>query len=559
MSYPKVFPISSLEKVLPDSRTLPETIQELELLQNETSAFQLVVFCDDADWCEDCYVTLKIDSPIREQLSLYTVCFVPSLYPAAPCSDNDYLKKTPGLFPDALLPYDGAPLRMRSGIPQSIWVEVDPAGLPAGHFPVHVELSTRSGKLLDSADLDLKIIGCTLPAQTLHHTEWFHCDCLCDRYHVEMFSDEFFEIARRYVKFACAHGINTLLTPVFTPSLDIEEGGHRRRAQLVGIRVENGVFSFDFSMLERWVRTFAECGVETFEIAHFFTQWGAKYAVEIYAEDNGQDRLLFGWDTPADSPAYADFLAVFLPQLISFFDSLGLKDHLLFHISDEPSLEHIDAYRSDRAAIAPYLGGCPVIDAISDFTFYQQGLIDRPVVACDHIQPFADAHAAHLWTYYCCAQSVAVPNRFIAQPSRRSRVLGVLLYLYRCEGFLHWGYNYWYSQFSKSLIDPYTCTDAGMGFPSGDPFLVYPGPDGDPIPSIRIKVLRDAFNDLRALQLLEQRTGRDTVCSLIRRICGDMSFQEYPRDDRTLLSLRRAVNRAIEETLNKDASRTKTV
>lgn len=547
MSCPKVFPVSSLEKILPDSRVFPECIQELELFQNEASAFQIVVFCDDPSWHEDSYAVLKLVSPLQEHLSLYSVRCVPSLYPAAFDSDGDYIKKEPGLFPDALVPYNGSPLRMQSGIPQSIWVEIDPSRLPAGHFPLRIELSTRSGKLLDSADLTLHVIGCRLPALPLRHTEWFHCDCLCDQYHVAMFSDEFFDIARRYVRFACDHGINTLLTPVFTPSLDVEEGGHRRRAQLVGIRIEDGGFSFDFSLLERWVHTFMECGIEFFEIAHFFTQWGAKYAVEIYAEQNGQERLLFGWDTPADSPAYTDFLALFLPELIAFFDSHGLKDRILFHISDEPSPEHISAYRNDRDAIVPYLAGCPVIDAISDLSFYQQGLVDHPVVACDHIQPFAQAHAAHLWTYYCCSQRVDVPNRFIAQPSRRNRVLGVLLYLYHCEGFLHWGYNYWYTQFSKEKIDPYTCTDAGMGFPSGDAFLVYPGADGSPLPSIRIKVLRDAFNDLRALYLLEQLTDRESVCRLIRRICGNMSFTEYPRDNQTLLALRQAVNHAIEE------------
>lgn len=49
-------------------------------------------------------------------------------------------------------------------------------------------------------------------------------------------------------------------------------------------------------------------------------------------------------------------------------------------------------------------------------------------------------------------------------PSARNRILGTLLYKYNATGFLQWGYNYWYSQFSKHEIDPLTVTDAGKAF-----------------------------------------------------------------------------------------------
>ena len=50
-----------------------------------------------------------------------------------------------------------------------------------------------------------------------------------------------------------------------------------------------------------------------------------------------------------------------------------------------------------------------------------------------------------------------------------------------------------------SLIHIY----ADYAFPSGDPFLVYPGPDGAPLSSVRAEVPDDALLDLRALRLLE--------------------------------------------------------
>ncbi|TXR51308.1 DUF4091 domain-containing protein [Quadrisphaera setariae] len=81
------------------------------------------------------------------------------------------------------------------------------------------------------------------------------------------------------------------------------------------------------------------------------------------------------------------------------------------------------------------------------------------------------------------------------------------------RGFLHWGFDYWYSQLSEDLVDPYQDTTAGGAFPAGDAFIVYPGPSGVPWESIRHRQVRQSVQDHRALQLLRdlagQRTGVD--------------------------------------------------
>ncbi len=192
------------------------------------------------------------------------------------------------------------------------------------------------------------------------------------------------------------------------------------------------------------------------------------------------------------------------------------------------------------------LGDCRILDALSDFEFYRLGLAECPVVASDHLEPFLEAGVADLWTYYCCVQGVDVSNRFFAMPSRRNRILGVQLYLYRMQGFLQWGYNFYNTRFSLRHIDPFAVTDSGESFPSGDAFLVYPGPEGQPFSSIRLEVLRDAMEDLRALEALEQYTSREYVEELVRETAGmDLTFKEYPREHDFLFRLRKRVNGEI--------------
>ena len=135
---------------------------------------------------------------------------------------------------------------------------------------------------------------------------------------------------------------------------------------------------------------------------------------------------------------------------------------------------------------------------------------------------------------------------FMAMPSARNRILGVQLYKYAIEGFLHWGFNFYYSQSSDYLVNPYYITD-GDGFaPAGDAFQVYPGPGGEPEESIRIMVTAQALYDLRALELLESLTSRQYVLELIDgELSEPVTFSRYPRSAQWLLNLRARVNREI--------------
>jgi hypothetical protein len=128
--------------------------------------------------------------------------------------------------------------------------------------------------------------------------------------------------------------------------------------------------------------------------------------------------------------------------------------------------------------------------------------------------------------------------------------MGLLLYKYDLEGFLHWGYNFWYSQYSIKQIDPFRVTDSGLAFPAGDPFLVYPGPDG-PFDSIRHEVCFDAVQDLRALRALENVIGREKTLDIIERD-GILSMTEYPRSPEWLLETREIINQLLAENIAKE-------
>jgi hypothetical protein len=157
--------------------------------------------------------------------------------------------------------------------------------------------------------------------------------------------------------------------------------------------------------------------------------------------------------------------------------------------------------------------------------------VEHPICTIDHIEPFISRGVKGLWAYYCCAQYKEVSNRFIAMPSYRNRIIGIQLYKYGIEGFLHWGFNFYYSQYSLYPIDPYVTTSTDGIFSSGDAFSVYPGKNG-PLPSIRALVFREALEDIALCKLLEEKIGKPAVVELIDKEAGfEVTFKSYPKSE----------------------------
>lgn len=537
--------LSSLEKCF-----LDESIDEKKeyisgtCLKNELFHFEAAFQLAPEEGFKDFYY-LTVESPIAEKIRVSRIEVVPVQYAGG--GDEHYLRTEPGLYPDVMQPLEANGRIAVTNNLKSLMVEVDTHGIEkAGEYPVKLMFKKDNSEETKSAVFNLKIIDAVLPKQELIFTQWFYCDCLKQYYNVDTFSDEHFRIIENFAKTAVKYGINMLLTPVFTPPLDTYVGGERETTQLVGIKLDNGVYSFDFSLLGRWVEMCNRIGIEYFEIPHFFTQWGAKAAPKITATVDGEYKKLFGWETEATSREYSDFLSAFIPALLDYMKSLdGADKRCRFHISDEPSDVHLESYLAAKGLVAPLLKGYKIMDALSDYRFYSSGAVDNPIPSIAHIEPFAENNVPDLWGYYCVAENVKVSNRFMSMPSYRNRIIGLQLYKYNIAGFLHWGYNFYNNQFSYAPVNPFMNTDGEYFAPGGDTFSVYPGPDGAPWESVRLLVFYDAIQDISALKLCEKLYGREYVMRIIEDGIEPITFANYPHSDEYLLGVREKINSAI--------------
>lgn len=536
--------ISSLEKVFFSECTDIEEITSGSMLKNEMYSFQLVCYVETT-WFQTRFLSkIHVESELEPYIQIKQVDYVPSCVPTfIQDSDDDYITKEPGLFPDPLQTVKNDVIVLAGNQPRAFWITVDPKGAKVGDYDICLKISNYEDELLAETCFHLNIIDADLPELDICNTGWLHGDCIARLHNVEIFSDEYWEIFKNYLQVYVKFGHNMILTPLFTPPLDTMVGRERPTNQLVKVSVDNGNYSFDFEYLKDWIDLCHQYGVKYFEMSHLFTQWGAKYAPKIMATVDGEYKRIFGWETEALSEEYTAFLHAFLSELITFLKAEGIMDHCFFHISDEPKKCDEEQYQKEKSILLSYIDDKQIMDALSDYSFYEKGIVSTPVVACDHLETFVEQGVEGAWTYYCMSQRKEVPNRFIAMPAYRNRILGCLLYKYDLKGFLQWGFNFWFTQLSLDVLDPYRDTSSGGAFPSGDAFLVYPlDRDGEVVCSTRLYVFNEAMQDLRALKLLETQTDRETVMQLLVDI---ESFKVYPRNSHYIMNLREVVNQEI--------------
>lgn len=554
----KLKTVSSLEKVFIDTRLsdYPET-KKISVLRGERASFQVAFEADeDVGGSEMCTVTLGGDlAPVAR---VRKVKNVPVEFPAyRDRTDDNYLRTAPGLYPDILLPMtyvgEDAPhgkVRAVALTPRALWIDLTvPDDCASGEHTVTVTFTNASGEE-QSVDFTFDVIAASLPPQELICTEWFHCDCLANYYRVPVWSDEHFRVIKNFVRTAVENGINMLLVPVFTPPLDTEVGGERTTTQLVKVKKVGDGYDFSFDLLDRFLDLIKDEGIKYYEISHLYTQWGVYHAPKIVAEVDGVEKKIFGWETDSHSPEYISFLRAFLTAFLSHMKSRGEDKKCYFHVSDEPNEDHLESYRAGKEAIADLLDGYPIMDALSNYDFYSRGIVDMPIPASDHIEPFLDAKIEGLWTYYCCGQCVGVSNRLVSMPSCRNRAIGTQMYKYDIKGFLQWGYNFYNNRFSHDETEPYSDLSGEFWVPAGDTFSVYPAQDGTALESLRLVVFYEGISDMRAMKLCESLCGKDETVRAIEAAYGKkITFDDCPHTAAEMLSIRAAINEKIREAI----------
>ena len=419
--------------------------------------------------------------------------------PITEAEELDGIGFLPGLVPDPLLPAIHAlasPFASRS-----FWITLNiPAKMKPGKHNLKVSITWDSGKA-ETVGLPLTIDIAQLVVRAregFNVVHWWRGEATWNYYNTEMFDERWWKLTKAQMADMLDHGSNVVNVPV----LFILKPIFKRPCQLLIVDEPSpGKYVFDWSRVKRFMAMCKEIGFKKFEWSHLWVYWGVENPTRIYKKVNNEYVTLWQPDISGFSDIFVNFLKQFLPEFHRFLLDEKVLENSYFHLSDEPEDKHIENYRKAQNLLnelAPWMH--PIMDALSDIKYGREGLVDIPIPLLPSAQAYLDEKIPH-WVYFCTSPRGKYLNRFFDTPLPKLRMAGWLFYHLKAEGFLHWGYNYWNKLETEQILDPFNQSDAGLypEIPSGDPFVVYPGPEG-PISSIRWEVFAESLQDFAILQ-----------------------------------------------------------
>jgi hypothetical protein len=523
---------SSLKRVFPQS---PPKSADLELLaaRNSRIAFQVGLRNNSQHVVHIACTVLEADdlAPLVRFVGLIPVQHVTL---DTPLQELDGVGKfIPGLVPDPLWPVTTAeicPFESRS-----FWVTLSiPEAVMPGERTLRVRLTISEAKD-QAAELPVRLTIAPIvlkPRRDFPVTHWWWPQSTWDQYKTGMFDEKWWELTRAQMEDMFNHGCDVAYVPMF--SFSFPKTFERPGQMLVVCETAPGVYQFDWSQVKRFTNMCREIGIREFEWSHLWTQGTVAHPAVVYKSHEGKFVNLWPVDEPLLSPRYVTFMKQFLSEFKKFLDDEHLLTHSYFHLADEP--ESLDNYRAAREFLRHEAPWMEVLDAVQNVHIAKQQLTDMPVSLLSVADKYAEEGIPH-WVYFCCVPTGEYLNRFLDTPLPKIRMAGWTFYRLRAKGFLHWGYNFWNKLGGDySAVDPFVDATAGSspGIPAGDPFVVYPGPDGRPVDSIRWEVFAESLQDYALLQ----SAGISPDDNLLKQI---ESYKDFPRTEQWLDETRRRI------------------
>ncbi len=412
-----------------------------------------------------------------------------------------------GRFPDPLLPL--RPFDVPQGEHQAVWLTVwVPQEAPAGDYKGTIIVEPDNAKRI-TVPMQVRVFPVTLPTPSFLKT----CVLIWDYKAREVYgaawtperNRRFYELCLRY-----------RFTP--PPPLPWDK---------VFVRQPDGKWTAIWDEFDQTVEDWMRKGSTAFSI------WG-----------------LLTWGTQPPPEEQRTEVAAKLRLLNEHLTAKGWSERFYFYVFDEPSNKEWDNIKqlcefvrkhgpnlqvlltAGYGATGNYRTHAPTPEgaAYRDLANYIK--IWVPHIDCFD-EPFLRTRKAagdQVWMYVCISTiGKTYPDIWrIDWTGVSHRAIGWWLWRYECDGFLYWCVNYWTDDKGK----PFDLFANPIAYPggNGDGFLFYPDPaKGDPIPSVRAELFRDAIEDYDLLTMLKQKEPKSPLLRADDIILAPNKFVDDPR------------------------------
>lgn len=501
-------------KVLRESNFFPEFSQPVDVAAGEHATFQFVIRSGKAIKDLTCEV-IPLSNGKGNLLVESKVGFVEYVRVGrqTPDKSKDAIASLSGYYPDPILIKSSQ--NVVRDVAQPIWVTIAiPDNAVPGMYIGVVKAKGIIGGQPFTLEKEIKInvYPVKLETPTLWVTNWFTtAPDMMKKFNsgvdVVPYSESYWNMIRELaVKMKECYQNVILISPL----------------EYIKITEKKGKYNFDYTNFDKIVDIFNKAGVlkmmEGGHIASRMGDWSSQFGVSVPEIKDG--KTVFN-KYPMNAEIAQNFYKQFLPALMKHLKDNKWSDIYAQHIADEPTADNIKSY----VEIAQFVKQlCPEIKIIEAcHTHDLENVIDIWVPQLNFYQDgynfYTDRQKAgdQVWFYTCLAPQGNYANRFIELPVIKTRLIHWLNFRYGATGYLHWGFNYWFSD------NPFVETtqmnlEGGNTLPGGDGWIVYPK-NGKLYGSIRLEAMRDGIADYTLLQMLEKKNPE-----LAKELCRQTVF-----------------------------------
>ncbi|WP_176011720.1 DUF4091 domain-containing protein [Victivallis sp. Marseille-Q1083] len=267
---------------------------------------------------------------------------------------------------------------------------------------------------------------------------------------------------------------------------------------------------------------------------------------------------------PADRKAeILALLAAAVPQ----YDQAGLLPYAVIYGFDESSPNQYAGMRDIMREIKQRYPSIPLLTTAFDYSFGRESGTGEYLNAWCPLTPQFEKHrdairqkqreGLQIWYYTCCVPSPPAANLLLEQSGVAPRMLlGALAARYAPDGYLYYQTTMWPDDTPLVAGGVLTNQDGRSSYQgyNGDGLLLYAGRNG-PLPSLRLKAIRDGLEDYEYFHLLQQladeaaagrRDLNDGDRETLRQLLAELpqlaeSFESFDQSGNALLAYRRRV------------------
>ena len=245
---------------------------------------------------------------------------------------------------------------------------------------------------------------------------------------------------------------------------------------------------------------------------------------------------------------------------------LDLLKHAYIYGCDEVPTNHFARVEEAAALIRAACPGVPIMTTTYDHSFGMTSGIGSVDAFCPLTPKFDPAQAAvaraagkQVWWYICCGPHHPHANMFIEYPAIEGRLLmGAMTAKMRPDGFLYYQISIWNSE-KPITSGPFTdWNPRSWTTYHGDGAWTCVGPDGTPLPTVRLENFRDGLEDFAYVRILEdlvKQRAADTGNPWLAEAKAALavpealvkSMAEYSRDHDALYAWRNRIAELIEQ------------